>query len=159
MAKRMPESKSNEPFCNAVGVYRWPFDEADVRRDCREMSGKVTAEGLGHTRTQLENLVVVELLVTSPPPENFLNALSQSKPDVMDDESQVPYDESYWTADGTQRLDDPDPPQELPYRIVFFLHFFDLKSPLYAGDAGTIELPKVADLPSRLRDHLEYLPP
>ncbi len=70
-------------------------------------------------------------------------------------EWQVPCDERFLLADGSQTESCPDGPQ--PYRLVFFFHYLDLSQPLLTP-AGAITLPPATPTPEHLRD-FNYAPP
>jgi len=153
--RRKPTSTST--FCSALGVYPWPHDAAEVKRVCREMFGDLNKDHLAAARQQLLGLVLIELLVTKDVQEDFVGGFSQDWPPNA--ESQAPYDESFWTADGAEKLDTFDPPKRLPYRVVFFLHEYDAARPLYAGASGLVPLPAISPLPDRLRSQVQYVVP
>lgn len=144
----------------AVGVYKWPYTASDVRRLSEEVWGDRSSDSLSLAKEQLEGLFVVELLVRSGTGTFNAGQLAQAMPDDRDESTQVPYDESFWSADGSEYLQHDAPPGNPPYRVVFYLHYFDPSKPLVAEWGSIVQLPERTKLPARIANVLkQYLPP
>lgn len=135
-------------------MYKWPFNTADVHALCDQNWGERSQATLTAARSQLTNLVLVELLVKSRTLD--LSSLTQDPPSKRTENSQVPYNESFWSADGSAYIAHDDTPEETPYRVVFFLHEFDPAKPLYTSDGITIDLPERTQLPARLSKVIDH---
>lgn len=142
----------------AVGVYRWPHSSADVESACQMLFGTRTPETLRRTRDQFEKLVVVELEIKGDRSAFDIGRLTQCAPEDRDGNEQVPYDESWWSADG-ERLAGLDSTLRAHCRVIFFLHEFEPDQPLWFGDDRAIVLPPITPMPERWRRHLRYEPP
>lgn len=100
-----------------IGVYRWPFTADDVARLSAGLCS-IAGDDDDAARDQLANLVVVELR-TSATNAVDLDGISQTPPAERTRNEQVPYDEQWWSDDGTRCFKDK-PPDESPCRVVFF---------------------------------------
>lgn len=137
-----------------IGVYKWPFNTADVHALCDQNWGERSQATVIAARAHLTNLVLIELLVQSPALD--LGSLTQDPPSKRTENSQVPYDESFWSVDGSTYLTHGDAPAALPFRVVFFLHEFDPSKPLYTSDGIKIDLPERTQLPARLSKVIDH---
>lgn len=142
----------------AVGVYKWPYSARDVEAACDVMYGDRAGEHLLEARDLLAHLVVVELRVSGDLAHWDVGGLAQVEPDRRGPNTQVPYDESWWSEDGERCFGSAEPSLG-PCRVVFFLHCFDESRALIDAVGRIMPLPKMSKLPQRLRAHLRYDPP
>ena len=100
--------------------------------------------------------MLVEVLAREP---MRLGSISQTPLRLRDGNEQVPYNESYWTADGLRCLGTRQPSGDV-YRMVFFLHEFDPDQPLYL-DGDELLCPRLLEhVPARLATVIAaYEPP
>lgn len=132
------------------------FSDADVDRLARDAWGLSQAESLAAARTQLERLVLVEVLAREP---IRLGSISQTPLHLRDGNEQVPYNESYWSADGSRCLGVRQPSGNI-YRMVFFLHEFNPNKPLYLGGDELVCPRLLQRVPARLATVIAaYEPP
>lgn len=136
-----------------IAVYKWPFGEQEVLDFCDDAFADRTPENLQHSHAQLSGLYVIELLLHE---KLCIDELQQDPPSARCQSSQVPYDESYWTADGSQYIGHYSKPDRLPVRVVFFLHYFDPNAPLYDADGSAVSLPAPTSFPKRLAQKVQY---
>lgn len=158
----MPRSTNRpaDPLPEVIGVYRWPATPEQITDYANDLYGEATPDSIRAMKSLVDGLVVIELRFESAPAKsNYLDKLSPCTPDQVTPDTQAIYDESFWDADGTARLEDNEPPSSGPYRAVFFLHFFGPPYALFTPSGEKISMPQPGPLPDRLRKHLEYFPP
>lgn len=156
MHKENQNSVPGATRITVMGVYVWPFSKADVRELTHETFGDANAESVQSMRDQLEHLVVIELHVTGAVADFNVGMLSQDMPTARTDASQVPYAETYWSADGETCFGDAVPEGLQSCRLCFFLHEFHVGKPLYDSTGHSFALPQPTTLPARLSTVLRY---
>ena len=105
-----------------------------------------------------ENLCLIELQVSGEFETDLLQAISQRCSEDTDGNEQVPYLEYYLDSAGKNLLSEQDAISTDNRRVCFFLHFTDTNLPLRVGET-LIELPSISELPERLVQFTNYVPP
>ena len=146
----------NSPSLQPIGVYRWPHSERDIKKLCRDAYGDVEPDHLAETRERLANLVIIELYVRDLPPGFDLGDVNQNAPNERRDSSQAPYAEHCWSADGSTLIEEYAMAKTPPFRVAFFLHYFDATKPLYMKDGTIIPLPQPSELPKHIKKVMKY---
>jgi hypothetical protein len=142
----------------ALGVFQWPVTARSVKSLAMEMFGSSSRKALSIARKQLASLAVIELQVGVIPRGFDIGDLTQVPAEERDGSEQVPFDERFWSADGKSEIGF-SMPERAPFRIVFFMHFFKKRLPLFLSDGTVVPLPPMAKLPSRLKSKLVYEAP
>lgn len=108
-------------------------------------------------RDTMQGVYLVELLIIEAPPSFRLDDVSQDSD--LREESQVPYDEHWLSADGEHCLSaDFVAPDLRPVRVAFYVHFFVPGDPL-RGPWGALRLAEPSAVPERLWRIMPYSPP
>jgi hypothetical protein len=141
-----------------IGVYVWPHSAKDLKNLAKAMYGVADADSVRELKNQLSSLVLIELALNGVGPDFDVGDIAQVPVAERGEDTQVPYDETFITADGEQSLGCFLPDRE-SFRVVFFLHEFDPTRGLYWTRGEQIDLPKPTELPARLKDHVRYDPP
>ena len=103
-------------------------------------------------REELGGVVLIEILIKDRDASFEASEFQQVSSD------QAPYDEVYLTEDGTTVISTGYEVPVVPaFRIAFFLHYFDPTLPLRSC-YGTVPVPSVQSMPSRLAALLPYVP-
>ncbi len=105
-----------------------------------------------------ENLCLIELQVSGELKTNLLQAISQKRSKDVEGNEQVPYLEYYLDSFGKNLLSEQEAISIDNRRVCFFLHFTDTNQPLRVGET-LIELPSISELPERLVQFTNYVPP
>ena len=105
-----------------------------------------------------ENLSLIEMKVSGDFNPSLLQAISQRHSGDINGSEQVPYLEYYLDASGKNLLSEEEAISMDHRRVCFFLHFADTNLPLRVGET-LIELPSIAELPERLMEFTQYVPP
>jgi hypothetical protein len=105
-----------------------------------------------------ENLCLIELQVSGEFKPNLLLAISQRRSTDVAGSEQVPYLEYYLDSLGKNLLSEQEAIFTDKRRVCFFLHFTDINLPLRVGET-LIELPSISELPERLIQFTNYVPP
>ena len=143
----------------AVGLYKLPFEESDVMEFSDDAYGDTEPDHLAASREELDGIYIIELLITGRAKDFDIGDISQSDPDDRSHSTQVPYDESFWSADGELFLDQFRIPNLPEFRVVFFLHSCDPLLPLVDADGTAIPLPQASPFPPRLAANVRYQRP
>ena len=109
-------------------------------------------------RENFENLCLIELRVSGEFRTSLLQTISQRRSKDTDGNEQVPYLEYYLDSVGKNLLSEQEAIFTDNRRVCFFLHFTDTKLPLRVGET-LIELPSITELPERLVQFTNYVPP
>ena len=102
---------------------------------------------------------LVEMTVAVPPAELALDDFCMPDPTLAEDAWQVPYQEQYLNADGTERICElfEVPESDVPFcRVAFFIYKTALENPMLSTPYGTFPLTATEPLPERLRAIVEF---
>ena len=105
-----------------------------------------------------EYLSLIEIQVSGDFKPSLLQAISQRHSGDINGGEQVAYLEFYLDPSGTNLLSENEAMFTENRRACFFLHFTDTNLPLRVGDTS-IELPSISELPERLIEFTNYVPP
>jgi hypothetical protein len=105
-----------------------------------------------------ENLCLIELQVSGEFKPNLLHVISQRHSKDVEGSEQAPYLEYYLDSYGENLLSKQEAISTDNRRVCFFLHFTDTNQPLRVGEI-LIELPSISELPERLIQFTNYVPP
>jgi hypothetical protein len=120
-----------------IGTYRVSVAEEELRFINEEVTG--SAE---RTQAEVGSLALLEIEVRGAAADFNVGLFHQVGSD------QVPYDERYFSVDGSQ-LFGSDRPEVPDFRVCFFLHYFDAAKPVTSPD-GDLVPSGLADTPERL---------
>lgn len=127
-----------------LGAYRVAVTDEEL-----EFIAEVTG-GEDEAREFVEQLALIEIEVKEAPADLDLTTWHQEESD------QVPYDEVYFSLDGSEILargfDKPDAPD---YRVCFFLHCFDPDRLIFTP-YGTLQPIALTEMPAALADVCHY---
>jgi hypothetical protein len=102
-------------------------------------------------RDELSSIYLLEILIDNPDEKFKMGDIKQSGSD------QVAYDEAYLSTDGQAIISHAKRPLGNSIRVAFFLHFFDPQKPLLTS-YGEISVPRVEEMPTRLKEIMPYRP-
>ena len=105
-----------------------------------------------------ENLGLAEVQVSGEFDPSLLQRIFQVHPGDTYGSEQVPYLEYYLDPSGQNLLSEEEAISTDHRRVCFFLHFTDTTLPLRIAET-LIELPSMVELPERLIEFTNYVPP
>lgn len=129
-----------------IGIYRVPVSEEEFRF----IKDKVT-QNLEDAQEAVDGLALLEVEIRGAPNDFDIGLLHQEWT------GQVPYDERYFTGDGSQLLGSERPDQP-DFRVCFFLHYFE-PSTAITSPYGDILPTGLTDMPERLAAVCVYTHP
>ena len=105
-----------------------------------------------------ENLCLIELQISGEFKPNLLQTISQRRSKDVYASEQAPYLEYYLDSLGINLLSEQEASATQNCRVCFFLHFTNTNQPLRVDDT-LIKLPSISELPKRLIQFTNYVPP
>ncbi len=167
MSSTIGEQAVPDPTIKVMGVYALPLNEQTLKEQTdilygANLKGTARREAERRCRKQLASTVLIEALVQNRDDRFSVRDFCQPKVGVPPDRWQVAWASACLSVDGKSRLEPvrvesvwPDLPADKNFRVAFFIHFWDPKSPLLTS-YGEIEFPAVAEMPERLRRLAPY---
>ena len=118
-----------------------------------ELSENERRKAEEQTREQLGSTVLVEVLFENRDDSFQLRDFTQSQEGMPKANWQAPWAEAYLSEDGESLLVErwSDPPGTANFRAAFFIHCWDLGSPLLSS-YGELSCPPLKDMPVRLEE-------
>jgi hypothetical protein len=139
-----PAALSHAKYCQAamttlklIGTYRVSVPEEELRFITVEVT-----DSAERTQEEIGSVVLLEIEVRGARDDFDVGLLQQAGSD------QVPYDERFFSVDGSQ-LFGSDRPEAPDFRVCFFLHYFDAATPV-ASPYGDLVASGVVETPERL---------
>lgn len=144
-----------------IGVYQLPVTEELVRSQAEVLYGmNPTLVQLSQIRHQLESTVLVEVSVSDADADFDVADFAQENPELPRVNWQVAWAEAFLSSDGQHLLAEcwrPLPPQHTTFRVVFFIHGWQVGGPLLTS-YGILSTPQPAPMPDHLKELVPYEP-
>jgi hypothetical protein len=156
-----------DPTIKALGVYSLPFNEQMLKEQTdilwgTDLKGAARRKAERRCREQLASTVLIETLVQDRDDRFSARDFCQPKIGIRPDSWQAAWLVACLSVDGKSLLETvsvksvwPDLPADKNFRVAFFIHFWDPKSPLLTS-YGEIKCPPVKKMPVRLQRLVPY---